>query len=459
MNAFLIAGTASGVGKTTVSLALMAAFCQTGKVVQAFKCGPDFLDTGHHSRICNRPSRNLDTWMLSKETNRTLFHQASGGADIAIVEGMMGLFDGVSGGGEEGSAAQIAKLLDIPVVLVVDASKSGRSIAALIKGFLSFDPDLRFAGLVLNGVGSKGHFHLLEPAIRSICDIPILGWLPRTENVTIPERHLGLHTAEEFESWDERRQELASFAETNLNLEQLLQFSQISSWHQDDFHNLPQPRAPRVRLGVARDQAFSFYYQDSLDLLESLGADIVPFSPLADHQLPPDLDALYLGGGYPELFAEKLSANRSMIEDLQHFAHLEKPIYAECGGMIYLSESLTTTTGTSFPLAGLLPLAISMTDRLVRFGYVEIELVTDCLFGQSGEVIRGHSFHYSNCTPSKEIDSLYRVKYTLSGREEVEGFRSGSVLGSYLHLHFLSNPSFAESFLAQARLKMEVPRS
>lgn len=457
MIAFLVAGTASGVGKTTVSLALMSAYRRRGNVVQSFKCGPDFLDTGHHSKVCGRPSRNLDTWMLAHETNRSLYAKANCDADVAIVEGMMGLFDGVAGGSEQGSAAEIAKLLDLPVVLVVDAGKSGRSLAAVVKGFTTFDPKVRFAGLVLNKVASENHFRLLEPAIKETCNLPLLGWLPRETAIAIPERHLGLHTAEEFTDWEQKCRQLADFAEEHLNMDLLSEITSCSPSIAAVASSVFS-RTPCVRIGVAQDRAFSFYYQDNLDCLRDRGAEIISFSPLADSSLPPDLDALYFGGGYPELFAEVLSCNTSMLADIRAFAQAGKPVYAECGGMMYLSETLQTLDGQVYSMAGLLPLAVAMTEKLTRFGYTELEFTEDCLLGKKGTVTRGHSFHYSRCIPKQEILHAYRVKYTLSGREETEGYLQGNILASYLHLHFLANPSLAENFVEHAQRAAGVRR-
>lgn len=354
MKAFLIAGTASGVGKTTVSLALCAALRTRGLCVQAFKCGPDFLDTGHLSAISGRPARNLDTWMLDAESNRKIFARAAIGADVAIVEGMMGLFDGVSGGGEIGSSAHIAKLLALPIILVLDASKSARSIAAVVRGFETFDPQLQFAGLVLNQVAGESHFRLLADAIRSTSATPLLGCLPRENSVAIPERHLGLRTADEESSTVERARSLAALAEKHLNLDQLRQAvdaNLISHQTQP-----AKPKEPEIKLGIARDRAFCFYYQDNLDLLEAAGAKLIAFSPLADAELSQDLDAIYFGGGYPELYARQLSANRSFLRSLRSFANSGRPIYAECGGMMYLAEELRTREGEVFPMASLLPL-------------------------------------------------------------------------------------------------------
>jgi cobyrinic acid a,c-diamide synthase len=457
--AFMVAGTASGVGKTTVALALMAALRERGYRVQPFKCGPDFLDTGHHSAICGRVSRNLDTWMLDGSANRAILASANRNADAAIVEGMMGLYDGVAGGGENGSAAQIAKLLDLPVVLVLDAGKSARSIAAVVKGFEGFDPEVRFAGIVLNRVGSESHYRLLETAIRSVTTTPLLGHLPTDSALAIPERHLGLHTTEDTTSAEDRLAAFARAGRKSLDLAPLLDLVCQSAMAESEAIPASLPRQTRVRIGVARDKAFSFYYEDNFDLLRESGAEIVPFSPLADAEVPPNLDGLYLGGGYPELYADALSRNASMCAGIRALAGAGKPVYAECGGMIYLGKSLTTLDGLSYAMTGLLPMEFEMTPRLVHFGYVEAEFVENCLLGEKGTRVRGHSFHCSRVRPGSAMPTAYHLKYSLSGREESEGYRFKNVLASYVHLHFRANPVLARSLVmaAQRVQGVEVP--
>ena len=450
MIALMVAGTASGVGKTTVALALMAALRERGYRVQPFKCGPDFLDGGHHSAICGRASRNLDTWMLDGPSNSAIFATANRDADIAIVEGMMGLYDGVAGGGEDGSSAQIAKILGLPVVLVLDAGKSARSIAAVVKGFESFDPEVRFAGIVLNRVGSDRHYRLLESAIRSVTATPLLGRLAADPALAIPERHLGLHTTEETTSADDRLVTFARAGRQSLDLTPLLSISRENAAAGTQAAPLLFEEETRVRIGVARDKTFSFYYEDNFDLLREYGAEIVPFSPLADAELPPNLDGLYLGGGYPELHAEVLGGNRSMNTEIRAFAEAGKPVYAECGGMIYLSKSLATLDGSSYLMTGLLPMEFEMTPRLVQFGYVDVEFTGDCLLGAKGTKVRGHSFHCSRLRSGGAMPTSYRVKYSLYGHEELEGYQCGNVLASYMHLHFRANPILARSFVGAA---------
>ena len=446
MTGLFIGGTASGVGKTTVTLAIIASLRRRGYVVQPCKGGPDFLDTTHHTRIAGRKARNLDTWMLSPESNRELLFRAAVGADAVVVEGMMGLFDGKDGVTETGSSAEIAKMLKLPVLLVLDCAKSARSVAATVLGFECFDPDLPLAGLILNRVAGLHHYRLLESAIQARCKTPILGWLPREPGIAIPERHLGLHAAGEREiSLDT----LANLAEKHFKVDALLKLE-----FPVETPVSPPPveaESPHVRIGVARDQAFSFYYEDNLDLLREQGADLIPFGPIADEALPPDLDALYFGGGYPELYARELSANTPMLDQIRAFARSGGHIYAECGGLLYLSQRLSTGDGNVYPMLDILPLEMEMTSKLVDFGYVTVTFAQDCLLGPRGTTIRGHSFHCSRICSDYEVATSYQVDFSLSGKQQREGFTHGNVLASYVHLHFGANPVVARHFVGAIR--------
>jgi cobyrinic acid a,c-diamide synthase len=446
VNAFVVAGTGSGVGKTTVALAIIAALRSRGLAVQPFKCGPDFIDGGHLAVVAKRTVRNLDTWMLDAEANREIFFRASAGCDVAVVEGMMGLFDGVAGGSEEGSTAEIGKLLELKIVLVLDAGNSARSIAPVVRGFETFDAELRFAGIVLNRVAGDGHFRMLKSAIREASAIPVLGWLPMERDAAIPERHLGLHTA--AEGITSSLPALTRLG-NRLNVEQLLSATTYNH-RLDAAIEVTGREHEGIRVGVARDRAFSFYYEDNLDLLRESGAELVEFSPIADSALPGNLHALYLGGGYPELHAAALSRNRSLLQEIRDFAKTNKPIYAECGGLMYLAETLSTIDGQRYPMAAILPAAVQMTGGLVHFGYADVEFAQDCLLGEKGTRVRGHSFHCSRIVADDSLPCVYRVHYSLSNRREREGFVSGNVLASYIHLHFRSNPSLVASLLQQA---------
>jgi cobyrinic acid a,c-diamide synthase len=316
-----------------------------------------------------------------------------------------------------------------------------------------FDPELRLAGVIVNRVGGERHYGMVRDAIAASCKTKILGWLPREEKVAIPERHLGLQGAAELErdALDDRFELLAELAEGHLDLDALLELqcglemTEIVAADSSDSR-----LAEGLRVGVPSDHAFSFYYEDNLDMLREQGAEIVRFSPMKDTSLPRDLDALYFGGGYPELHAERLSGNRLMLEDVRAFASSGRPVYAECGGMLYLAESLSVEC-TEYSMAGVLPLKMQMTDGLVQFGYVTVEFVDDCLLGRKGTAIRGHSFHYSRIAALGEVSTRYRVRYSMSGKEELEGFQRGNVLASYIHLHFRANSSVAESFVAAMR--------
>ncbi|MFA5111813.1 MAG: cobyrinate a,c-diamide synthase, partial [Desulfobaccales bacterium] len=306
----VIAGTQSGVGKTTVTLGLMHALARRGLAVQPFKVGPDFIDPGHHTRAAGRLSRNLDGWMLSREANEALFRRQARQADVAVVEGVMGLFDGYDGLSEAGSTAQMAKWLGLPVLLVVDARAMARSAGALVYGFAGFDPDLTLAGVVFNRVGSATHLTFLRQALASVPGVYCFGGLPRDGELAIPERHLGLTTIEDHPLGEAYLSRLADWLEAHLDLEGLLAaLPRLALPGEPVLEAAP----PTVRLGVARDRAFCFYYPENLELLASFGAELVFFSPLDDRELPSDLHGLYLGGGYPELNAETLAANETML--------------------------------------------------------------------------------------------------------------------------------------------------
>jgi cobyrinic acid a,c-diamide synthase len=461
--AIVIAGPASGVGKTTIALGLMAAFRRRGLAVQPFKCGPDFIDAGHHTRVCDRPSRNLDGWMLSAGTNRALLARHAGTADIAIVEGVMGLFDGARNSGE-GSTATMAKHLRLPVLFVVDASKMAASAAALVRGFEVFDPAVRIAGVVFNQLGSAGHYDLLREALAQAGCAPAIGYLPKENSLRIPERHLGLYTAHEDVLSKAALDHLSSLMEQFVDLNRVLEIAAIA----DEYHtpaltsHLKGDRAARTaaaRIAVARDRAFCFYYEDNLDALRAAGAEIVEVSPLADRALPDGTDALYIGGGYPELYAVELSANESMRDAIAQFVENGGPTYAECGGLMYLGRYLRPRDGENLPMVGALPFGTRLTDRLVRFGYTEVSFTSDCLLGRAGASARGHSFHYSTIDGAPDVDCVYRLRSTLSGAESVEGYVVGNVLASYVHLHFLSNPELSVNFVRAAQLARATSRT
>ncbi len=445
----VVAGSHSGVGKTTISLGLMAAFKKRGLKVQGFKVGPDFIDSGHHSRLLGTASRNLDGWMLSREYNLATFSQSMCGKDLGIVEGVMGLFDGYDGRSEAGSTAQMAKWLNCPVILVVDASSMARSIAALVQGFQTFDPDLSLEGVIANRVGSQTHARFLAEAMESIPNIAFLGGLPRTKEITIPERHLGLITSDEDPYPIDLFDKLASLMEEHLELDKLygLPTCRVNS------KNIPLPKAsqPGLRLGVARDEAFCFYYQDNLDLLAHFGADLCFFSPVRDSQLPPDLSGLYLGGGYPELFARELGENHSLKAEILAAAQGGMPIFAECGGFMYLTRSIEVEH-RDYPMVGLYPFRTRMLSHRKALGYREVVLKKDSLLGPKGLRARGHEFHYSELiNGTVEIADLYQVSNRKGMEVGPDGFMVYNALAGYIHFHFGSNPEMAANFVESCR--------
>jgi cobyrinic acid a,c-diamide synthase len=435
----VIAGTHSGVGKTTIATALMAAFSRRGLRVQPFKVGPDFIDPGFHRAACGRISRNLDGWMLSRVTNLEVFARAAVDADLAIIEGVMGLFDGRSGSSEEGSTAEIAKWLSAPVLLVADAGAMARSAAALVRGFETFDAKLDLAGVVFNRIGGDRHAELLRESLRAYCTTGLAGCLPRNSNIAISSRHLGLTLATEVLS-EAVLTEMAAWIEANLDLGRVLVLASDRASAIEVLRGAAPGARPTVRIGIAQDQAFCFYYQDNLDLLAHYGAELVPFSPISDSELPAGLSGLYLGGGYPELHAERLSANRSLLRAIREFAASGRPVYAECGGFMYLTEAIVDAEGSEYPMVGIFPTRARMQPRLAGLGYVRPKLTGDCLWAANCHDLRGHQFRYSKIDPMP--DRIARAY-----GEPVEGYRWNCVLGSYIHLHFLSSPGFAEQFV------------
>ncbi|MDX6530480.1 MAG: cobyrinic acid a,c-diamide synthase [Blastocatellia bacterium] len=455
--ALVIAGTHSGVGKTTISIALMAALRRRGLRVQPFKVGPDFIDPTLHTRAACRISRNLDGWMLEPAANLRTFTRFSIDADFSVVEGVMGLFDGRDALTDKGSTAEMSKLLDLPVLLVVDASAMARSAAAIVHGYESFDQELDVAGIIFNRVASAGHFAYLRESVEATCRARVLGWLSTDESVALPERHLGLFMPNEVLN-DARFDALVSWIERGVDIDELIRLARERSERQAVVESQPveientalqedQPFDRRPRIGIARDSAFCFYYQDNLDLLVNAGAEIVEFSPIKQERLPESLDGLYLGGGYPELYAAALAANETMRDDVARFAQSGKPVYGECGGLMYLTEAIVDQESHSFPMVGVFPTRARMQPRLAALGYAEVEGMNKTGWLRPDERARGHEFRYSVIDDMPEqIQRCYRVS-TMAG-ERQDGFSVGSVLGSYVHLHFGSCPRFAARFVA-----------
>lgn len=462
----MLAGTHSGCGKTSATLGLLRALVRRGLSVQPFKSGPDFIDPGLHAAAAKIPSHNLDTWMQPPHALRELFARHARGADVVVVEGAMGLFDGL-GADETGSSAHLAKLLGLPVLLTVDAKAQARSAAALVRGFARFDPDLRLAGVLLNRVGSARHEAILRAALAQAGDAPVLGCLRRSEAIGLPSRHLGLVTAADADGLEARLEALADWVEQGVDISALLAAlpELLPSGGAEDVSAVAA--RPCARLGIARDRAFCFLYQENLRLLAQAGAELVFFSPLTDAALPEGLDGLYLPGGYPELSARELAANASMRASVRAFCASGRPVWAECGGYMYLLAELagagpceveaeaTNMAGEIFetqPMCGALPGRAVLRARRAALGYRQARTLRSGPFGPAGTSLRGHEFHYSEYEAPAGAPPAPAFALTASdGREALDGQARGNIVGGYFHAHLASNPQAAQAFVDACR--------
>ena len=443
----VVAGTSSGAGKTTVACGLIGALRARGLRVQGFKVGPDYIDPSYHALASGRPGRNLDAFLSGPELVAPLFRHGSAGADIAVVEGVMGLFDGASGRGELASTAHVAKLLQAPVLLVVDGSAMARSAAAIVHGFATFDPQLEIAGVVFNRVGSEHHEQLLRDAVAPL-GVPVLGALRRDDAVVAPERHLGLVPAGEREpravaALDTLAAAVERYTDV-AGVEALARAAPAApgpSWS-------PEPAAEPAsgaRIAIASGPAFAFHYEENLELLAAAGAELAAFDPLSDEALPEDCGALILAGGFPEVFGEQLSANAALRAEVAAFAAAGKPVLAECGGLLYLCRDLD-----GHAMCGVIPASASMSGRLT-LGYREAMAVTPTPWIEAGERVRGHEFHYSRIDDG--APAAWGPAWELSARaaSRPEGFVAGGLQASYLHVHWAAHPELALRFAKAAR--------
>jgi cobyrinic acid a,c-diamide synthase len=455
----VIGAAASSAGKTTVAAGIIAALRRQGLVVQPFKCGPDYIDPSYHERAAGRPCRNLDAWMLNDSQLVEGFSRACRDADIAVIEGVMGLFDGSNWHDERASTAQIAKLLGAPVVLVVDIAGAARSAAAVVLGCQHFDPDLPLRGVVLNFAGSEGHAKGCAEAITGITGLPLLGWLPRDSALQIPERHLGLVPGSEHRDPHSLIMAIADAVAERFDLGAITEIARTAS---------PLSEAPKLAavarrgsgirrpiIAVARDDAFCFYYPENLELLIEAGADIEFFSPLQGERPAANAAGVYLGGGYPELHAAELAANVGLWHALETLRLRDAPIYAECGGFMALTQGLVDREGRRWPMAGLIPGVARMTDKLAALGYRHATALSRNLLADGGDVLRGHEFRYSTwiCDePVADADTAWRLQGTRAQTPaESGGFVSGNLLASYIHIHFGQRPGIARRFVDELR--------
>ncbi|HEY2736375.1 MAG TPA: cobyrinate a,c-diamide synthase [Polyangiales bacterium] len=437
----LIAGAASGVGKTTFTAGLCRALIRRGLRVAVFKCGPDYLDPTYHRLASGRTVHNLDGFLMDRSSVRDTFARNAAAVDVSLIEGVMGLFDGVDPTGLAGSSAEIANWLEAPIVLVCDARGMARSVAALAHGFAHFEPSVTLHGMICNRIGSSGHLALLRRAER---DVPVLGGLLKDASHAFPERHLGLHSADEidpaaaFDAFADQIEQLC-------DVDRLLAIARSVKPLPPSASDSRSTHAQRCRIAVARDEAFHFYYDANLRLLERAGAELIEFSPLRALELP-DVDGLYIGGGYPESHAARLEQNHSLRRSLRDFAARGRPIYAECGGLMYLSEHLVTGAGDEHEMVGLISGRAIMTERLQALGYVEVETKRDSLLGPAGTRFRGHQFRHSRFE-TIETPNLYRMVVARSGDVLDEGYGRDQLVASYVHAHWGDTPAIAEAFV------------
>jgi cobyrinic acid a,c-diamide synthase len=446
----VIAAPHSGSGKTTFTMGLLWALRRRGLTVQPFKIGPDFIDPSYHTAICRRASGNLDSWMCDAATVAEIFARSAGGADLSIIEGVMGLFDGFGPNEERGSTAHVAKLLASPVILVIDAQRMATSAAAVALGLQEFDKAVTIVGVVFNNVGGGGHYKWLRQALETHTGLKSFGYLGFDPDLRMQERHLGLIPAAEHGPKDAMRERLAADFDQHIDLDRIIAAARsaprFGNTASEIFRSNITGRP--VRIGIARDEALSFYYQENLDLLECSGSEIVPFSILNDEKIPEKLQGMYLGGGFPEIFASRLSANVSMRDSVREFFATGGVIYAECGGLMVLCDALLDFDGRRHDMVGLVPaLSVMRRDKL-SLGYVSVEPIQDTLVAGVGERYRAQTFHYSVLEDARFRPAL---KLYHGASASFDGYVNGNLFATYVHAYFAAQPSLARRFVARCR--------
>lgn len=438
----IIAATQSGSGKTTITVGLLAALKNRGLDVQPYKVGPDYIDTSWHELACRKISHNLDTWLVGTDKLKKIFVETSNGADLSIVEGVMGLYDGGRGG--ISSTAEISKLLNAPVVLIIDAKSMGTSAAAIALGFREFDKSINLAGVILNRLGSDSHKKIIVDALDGL-GIKCFGALKRNDDFILPERHLGLVPTSENPA-DDVLKKICAAVEEQVDVDALIDLAKNSP----PLENVARAEkfSPSVKIGVAKDSAFNFYYGASLRELERCGAEIVTFSPLNDEHLPA-VDGLIIGGGFPEMFAAQLERNKNLRAEIFAAAQDGLPIFAECGGFMYLMRELVDFSGKSFSMCGVIDGSATMTNKLQTVGYVDAEILRDCSIGRIGDKIHAHEFHFSTAETSAE--KIFHCTRLRTGKEYFAGAVVKNVVASYLHVHFAGCPNVAKNFIDTCR--------
>ena len=441
----IVAGVSSGSGKTTVTTGLIGALKNKGYKVKPFKIGPDYIDTGYLSFVAGEDALNIDLWLMSKENVLPSFVNNATGSDIAVIEGVMGLFDG-----GDCSTAEVSKYLKAPVLLCVNSGKIGESVSAIVKGFIEFDQEVNIIGIILTKVSGWSHYKLLKESIENSTQLPVCGYLQRDSRLSIKERHLGLITAYEKDAIGEFMDFAIKQAEHNFYLDLIIEKASLApelSIEKKDtiYFKLNNKAKYSVKVAYSYDRAFNFFYHENIKVMESLGAKCVPFSPLNDSYINPDIDLLILWGGFPEMFAPEISDNKSLMRKLKELIEKGLTVYAECGGLVYLARNFISGENKKYPMVGILPIDIKLDDKLVGFGYKEAVTRFDSILGKTGTKVRGHEFHHS-FEVGKVCDKLrpYEVRSKSKDKKnkenvKLDGYVYKNVFASYIHLHFLGN--------------------
>lgn len=445
MKRVVIAGSSSMVGKTTISTGIMKALSKRYDV-QPYKIGPDYIDPTYHTMATGNKSRNLDSFFMGAQQIRSIFKRHSKEKDISIIEGVRGLYEGISPYDDVGSTASVAKALNAPVILIIDARSLTRSAAAIIKGFKIFDKDVNIKGVIFNKIRGEHHLKKLRDTVNYyVPDIEIVGAIPRDEKLTVSQRHLGLIPTPENRSEISKNIDVwSNIVEENLDLDKIVEISDESFDYNVDYKNKDQTlwevNKNKCKIGVAYDETFNFYYWDNFDALCENGAKIEFFSPLRDEEIP-NCDILYLGGGYPEIFPQKLSSNKSMLESIRNF---DGKIYGECGGLMYLTNSIN-----GVEMLKLINCDAIMTKNVQGLSYVKGTFTRDCPIGKRGHEFRAHEFHYSKLININEKDFAYKINRGKGITNSMDGIitKDGNILGGYAHQHCVANPYFASSMV------------
>ncbi|PAB60768.1 cobyrinate a,c-diamide synthase [Anaeromicrobium sediminis] len=448
MSRIVLGGSQSGVGKTTISLGIMAALKKRGLNVQSFKVGPDYIDPAFHTFVTGNKSRNLDSFMLEEHKILDIYCKNSHDKDINIIEGVMGLYDGFGTKKDCGSTAHISKITKSPVILIINGKGMSSSGAALVLGYKMYDEDVNIQGVIINNVSNEVHYNLLKESIERDTNIKCVGYLKPNDNISLESRHLGLVPSVEVQNLRNKIDEIGEMVSETIDLDEIINISKSAP--KIDYVPKKREKIGSVNIAVAMDKAFNFYYKENLELLEELGANLIYFSPLKDKNLPDNIDGLYLGGGFPEVFSKELEENERMRISILNSIKNGLPTYAECGGFMYLCNEIENLAKEKYKMVGLYDTSAKMTKRLQRFGYVHVNMIEDCIIGRSGDRFKAHEFHRSTIDEKDEFDYIYRVdKYR--NEKKIKSWKCGlkkyNAFAAYGHIHFYTNEEIPKNFI------------